>query len=187
MSAAEVLIGGCASAVVELAALQGRMQGVAERCAARGVTLPACGRAVYGGGTLALCVRPARWLLLSAPAAPGVCAQAWREACAGAAAVIDHSSGLDGICLQGPQARTVLARGCRLDLDPQCFPAGHAAATPMAQVATILAALPAGLLILTPASTARHFREWLAAAARPFGLAALADVTVCALAGDPPS
>jgi sirohydrochlorin ferrochelatase len=33
----------------------------------------------------------------------------------------------------------------------------------------ILVALGSGLLLLTPASTARHFHEWLLAAARPLG------------------
>jgi hypothetical protein len=41
-----------------------------------------------------------------------------------------------------------------------------------------------GMLILTPASTARHFREWLEGAARPFGLAPGAEVSVTALSGD---
>jgi hypothetical protein len=36
----------------------------------------------------------------------------------------------------------------------------------MAQVAVVIAVLPSGLLVLTPSSTARHFREWLIASAR---------------------
>jgi sarcosine oxidase gamma subunit len=65
----------------------------------------------------------------------------------------------------------MLARGCRLDLDPVEFPAGHAAATHMAQVSVIIAALPSGIMLLTPATTARHVREWLASTAQPFGFA----------------
>jgi hypothetical protein len=54
----------------------------------------------------------------------------------------------------------------------------------MAQVGVIVARLPPGVLLLSPASTAQHFAEWLATAARPFGFGAGADVTVGALRGD---
>ena len=46
----------------------------------------------------------------------------------------------------------------------------------MAQVAVTLAVLPAGVLLLTPSSTARHFQEWLAAAARSFDFTLLPGV-----------
>jgi hypothetical protein len=36
-------------------------------------------------------------------------------------------------------------------------------------VPVVLAALPRGMLLLTPSSTAQHFAEWLETAARPFG------------------
>jgi heterotetrameric sarcosine oxidase gamma subunit len=170
--------------VVELAALRERAHVLKALAARRGLTLPPLGRVVAARGTLALCVRPERWLLLSAPTTAGVAASRWQQACTGVAAAVDLSSGLSGVYLAGPQAREALARGCRLDLDPRVFPAGHAAATIIAQVAAILAALPAGMLILTPASTARHFREWLEGAARPFGLAPGAEVSVAALSGD---
>jgi len=54
----------------------------------------------------------------------------------------------------------------------------------MAQVAVILAVLPSGIVLLTPATTARHLREWLASTAKPFGLVLRADVTVGGLSGD---
>jgi len=44
-------------------------------------------------------------------------------------------------------------------------------------VPVILVALAAGVLLLTPASTARHLREWLVATARPFGLIASSEVS----------
>jgi len=182
--AARVGLGECLADIVELAALRGRaldLQGIAAR---RGLSLPAPGRIALTGDTLTLCVRPARWLLLSPAAAAGASVSPWQSACAGTAAALDLSSGLSALHLTGPDAREALARGCRLDLDPQAFPAGHAAATIMAQVAAILAAVPSGMLILTPASTARHLREWLAAAAQAFGLAPRADVTVSALSGE---
>jgi len=46
--------------------------------------------------------------------------------------------------------------------------------------------LAAGWLLLTPATTARHFREWLSAAAGPFGMASRTGVTVATLSGELP-
>ncbi len=99
--------------------------------------------------------------------------------------MVELSAGLAAFFLAGASAREVLRRGCRLDLDPGVFAAGCAAATQMAQVAVTLAALPGGLLLVTPASTARHLREWLMHVGRAFGIAAVSDVTVAALSGDP--
>jgi methylglutamate dehydrogenase subunit D len=170
--------------IVELAALRDRAHVLKALAARRAMTLPPVGRLAAARDALTLCVRPERWLLLSSPAAAGVTVSHWQEASTGMGAVADLSSGLVALHLAGPCAREALARGCRLDLDPAIFPAGHAAATIIAQVAAILAAVPAGMLILTPASTARHFREWLEGAARPFGLTPGAEVSIAALSGD---
>jgi sarcosine oxidase subunit gamma len=182
--AAGVTLATAPTDVVELAAFRDRAHVLKALAARRAMSLPPQGRVLAARDTLLLCVRPERWLLLSAPAPAGVTALRWQEVCTGMAAVTDLSSGLLALHLAGSQAREALARGCRLDLDPAVFPSGHAAATIIAQVAAILAALPGGMLILTPASTARHLREWLEGAARPFGLAPGAEVTVTALSGD---
>jgi heterotetrameric sarcosine oxidase gamma subunit len=170
--------------LVELAALRERMQVLKALAARRGLSLPERGRLVTARDSLVLCVRPLRWLLLSAPAPAGVAAGRWQEACAGTAAVLDCSSALLALHLSGPGAREALARGCRLDLDTATFPPGTAAATIIAQVSVIIAALPSGFLLLTPATTGRHFREWLSAAAGPFGLASSTNVNVAALSGE---
>ena len=183
-SPAGLTLSSASTDVVELAARRERVQVLKALAARRALALPALGRVVAARETLSLCVRPGRWLLLTAPATAGMTALRWQEACTGMAAVVDLSSGLHALHLAGAQAREALARGCRLDLDPQVFPAGHAAATMIAQVAAILAALPAGMLILTPASTAQHFREWLEGASRSFGLVRGAGVTFSTLSGD---
>ena len=120
---------------------------------------------------LALSVRPARWLLVAPlpPGIPGHRAARWRAGCAAGAAVTELSSALSAFLVAGSQVTEMLARGCRLDLHPKVFPPGTAAATVMVQVSVILAALPHGMLLLTPSSTAQHFAEWLELAARPFG------------------
>jgi sarcosine oxidase, subunit gamma len=154
--------------IVEIAALRGRAAELQNIASGRGLPLPQLGRATVTADRLALCVRPERWLVLNPPAAPGVSAGLWHSALAGVGAAVDLSSGLTALELTGPAAREVLARGCRLDLDAGAFPMNAAAATIVAQVSVILVALPSGLLLLTPASTAHHMREWLAATAKPF-------------------
>jgi heterotetrameric sarcosine oxidase gamma subunit len=182
LPAARVVLAACTADIIEIAALRGRARELADRAADRGLTLPACGRVTVAPAGLALCVRPERWLLLGS--AVGAAVALWQGACGAAGTAVELSSALAVLQLAGPAVPEVLSRGCRLDLDPGAFPAGAAAASVMAQVAVILARLPAGMLLLTPASTARHVREWLATAATAGGLALAADVTVAALCGD---
>ena len=170
--------------IVQIAAGRGREPELKRIAAGCGVQLPARGRAVFAADQLVLSVRPGRWLLLGSPGSPGASAQLWHKVCTGVGIVLDLSCALSALHLAGPAAREVLVRGCRLDLDPQAFPVGAAAATIMAQVSVILAALPSGVLLLTPSSTARHVHAWLAHAAQPFGLMPHTDFTVAALSGD---
>ena len=174
-----------ATDVVEVAAQRGRAADLERIAASRGATLPAFGRALIATQRAVICVRPARWLLLCPPAAPGSCAAAWADACAGSGAAVDLSSGLVALQLAGPAVREVLARGCRLDLDPSMFPPGRAAATIMAQVSVILVATRVGVLLLTPSTTAQHFAEWLEHTAAPFGFERAAARGLPFLSGDP--
>jgi heterotetrameric sarcosine oxidase gamma subunit len=170
--------------IIQIAALPQR-GGELERIArARALQLPALGCAALGPETLTMSVRPERWLLLAPPAPPGATAQLWHTACAPAGAALDLSCALSSLHLAGPAVREMLARGCRLDLHPPVFPPGAAAATIIAQVSVILAALPSGMLLLTPSSTARHLRAWLGSTAQPFGFMPQTDVTVAELSGD---
>jgi len=170
--------------IIELAALRERTQVLKALAARRGLAFPAMGWIAAARDTLLLCVRPERWLLLTAPGPPGSALSLWRVPCIGCAAVVELSSGLTALHLAGPAVSDVLARGCRLDLYPEAFVPGSAAATSMAQVSVILARLPGGWLLLTPSSTARHLREWLVASARSFGLLERGNVNVAALSGE---
>ena len=175
----------CAVDVIEVSALRGRAAELAAIAARRGMPLPAAGHAVAAPDRLVLSFRPDRWLVLTPQSSAGADAivSEWQELLAGQGVVVDLSSGLAAFHLAGKRIRELLARACRLDLDPGIFPMGHAAVTIMTQVAVTLVALPSGLLLLTPATTARHFREWLAAAAKPFGFMTQANLTVAELAG----
>jgi heterotetrameric sarcosine oxidase gamma subunit len=182
--AAAITCASLAADIIELVALRGRTQVLKALAARRGLALPATGWFAAARETLALCVRPERWLLLTAPGAPGAALASWRGGCAGCAAAIELSSALAALYLAGPAVPEVLARGCRLDLHPEAFMPRGAAATVMAQVPVTLVLLPAGWLLLTPSTTARHLREWLTNTARPFGLGPGVAVTVPSLSGE---
>jgi heterotetrameric sarcosine oxidase gamma subunit len=169
--AAAMALAAWPAEIIEVAALRSAAHAPQRFGAACGEPLPAFGRVTLDSAHLALSVRPARWLLVAAlpPGIPGSRAARWRQGCAASAAVTELSSALSAFLVAGSQVTEMLARGCRLDLHPQVFPPGTAAATVMVQVSVILAALPHGMLLLTPSSTAQHFAEWLETAARPFG------------------
>jgi heterotetrameric sarcosine oxidase gamma subunit len=175
-AAGAVTLAVCPADVVELSTYVVASADARRRVA--GLELPACGRCGASAQQLVLSTRPGRWLLLSARAAPGAAAERWMRACAGQGAVVDLSCALTTFLLSGAPARELLSRGCRVDLEPEAFPLGRAAATIMAQVSVVLVALPAGMLLLTPASTAQHLGEWLAASGAPFGLALRPTVSV---------
>ena len=184
MSAPEAAAGGaplrlgrCEPAILEVAWLAAAAPGVWVP-GLEGAVAPGFGQVHHTPRGLCLCVRPARWLLLSQDAVP---LAAGAEA---AAARVDLSSALATFILAGEAIPELLSRGCRLDLDPAVFAVGCAAATIMAQVAVTLAVLPAGVLLLTPASTAQHFQEWLEAAAGPCGLTRLTHVPFTDVCGE---
>ena len=195
VSAPELRLAVCAADIVELAAFRGRADELVSIAGAQGRILPPMGRIVSGADHLTLCLRPQRWLLLAAPASPGATAAHWQAACAGVGAAIDLSGAMQALYFTGSDTRELLVRSCRLDLSADAFPPGSAAATIMVQVSVVLAALPSGVLLLTPASTARHLCDWLASTSRSFGTmplseARVADLTVAELTvaertGDP--
>jgi heterotetrameric sarcosine oxidase gamma subunit len=185
VSAPELALAALPADILEVAAFGGAAPELVRRGAQAGWTLPPFGRVSASASGLALAVRPERWLMLLAPQAPGTSVSLWQGLLGTSGAMVELSAGLAALYLAGAPAREVLKRGCRLDLDPGVFAHGCAAATQLAQVAVTLAALPGGLLLVTPASTARHLREWLLQAGQAFGIAAVSDVTVAALSGDP--
>ena len=176
-----IALASCPADIVELAVFRERAVDLERLAAGRNLTLPAAGALVARSGRLTLSVRPGRWLLLTSPAPPGESAALWQEASRGHGAVIDLSSALVVFLLSGPAVPEMLARACRLDLEANAFPAGTAAATIMVQVPAILAQLTPGMLLLTPATTAQHLREWLVETSQPFGLALAPDATVSEL------
>jgi len=76
---------------------------------ARGVHLPAPGRVAVASDQLALCVRPARWLVLAPAGSAGATAALWQATCARVGAAVDLSSGLAAWHLAGPRSARCLA------------------------------------------------------------------------------
>ncbi|TKV56870.1 sarcosine oxidase subunit gamma [Nakamurella flava] len=89
-------------------------------------------------------------------------------------AVTDVSAQRLGIRLGGPKARTVLAKGCSIDLHPKHFGIGTAVQTVLGQAGVVLLALPPGAdghpeyLVLVRSSFAGYLATWLLDAALEF-------------------
>jgi heterotetrameric sarcosine oxidase gamma subunit len=170
--------------IVELACHRGRERDLAAVAAGRGLALPVFGRTASNDAGIAACVRPGRWLLLQPMRAGAPAANDWQGAIGDLGSAVDLSAALALLLLRGSAARTFLSRHCRLDLRRAAFAAGRAAASTMAQVPIIIMARSRGLLLATPATTARHFGEWLEAAGRLHGLEAARPMPAAELLGD---
>ncbi len=103
-----------------------------------GMALPGPGRSATGTGATAIWIQPGAWMLTAPRGEEGTLAARAAEAFAGIAAVEDQSHGRVTIAAAGPAARAVLARGCRIDLHPRAFGAGHAASTQIAQIGCLV-------------------------------------------------
>ena len=88
------------------------------------------------------------------------------------ATVNDVSGGHIALRVTGPDARTVLAKGCTLDLHPRNFGPGQCARTGLGKANILLAADDdaASWTILVARSFADYLCRWLAHTARPHGV-----------------
>lgn len=113
---------------------------------------------------------PNEWLVTvpdgAVPELPGRLARAVEG---GRAALLDLSSSRSVVAIGGSRARTVLEKGCGLDLHPRAFEPGHCAQTLFAGVPVILDQVGTGSYrLFLRRSTARWLVEWLIDAAREF-------------------
>jgi heterotetrameric sarcosine oxidase gamma subunit len=162
----------CIADVVQVSAPRGCSAKVIGSAHATGLIWPDVGHASRSPESIAISVSPDRWLLITAPAPPDASAHHWRRAFAPHGVVVDVSSAWTLIRLRGSSVRSVLARGCRLNLEATSFPEGKAAGTYFANVALILAWFETGPLLMTPSTTAQHFCECLTRAGQAYGLGA---------------
>jgi sarcosine oxidase subunit gamma len=94
-----------------------------------GLSLPTVPNTTSREGALtALWIGPASWLLVATDASPLVDFETQRDALnAAGGALFDVSAGRVGWTIAGPQAATVLAKGCPLDFDARVFRDGMCA------------------------------------------------------------
>jgi heterotetrameric sarcosine oxidase gamma subunit len=88
------------------------------------------------------------------------------------AAVVDQSGGFAILRLAGPKAISVLAKGCRIDLDSSAFGPGDCARTLIAQTPIILHGIDAAPSydLIVPRTLARSFAEFLMRSAQFCGV-----------------
>ena len=88
------------------------------------------------------------------------------------AAVNDVSGGHVALRISGADARTVLAKGCTLDLHPREFGPGQCARTGLAKAIVLLSVGDDARTysIIVARSFSDYLRRWLAHAARPHGV-----------------
>lgn len=139
-----------------------------------GGALPlAPGMAMAVGDAFVLWLAPDRWLMVGPdPEGGRRMEDGLRKAMAGVAvAITDQSQARAVLRAQGAAWRSLLSKGCGLDLHPRGVMPGRCASTRMAHVPALMHALPGGdaVDLYVPRSYARTFWEWLTDAAAEYG------------------
>ena len=103
-----------------------------------GIPATAC-RATVAGDRAALWLGPDEWLLIAPQPPPSGFAAGLTEALEGLAhSLVDVSHRQSALAVSGPQAATLLAAGCPLDLDASAFPVGMCTRTMLAKAEIVL-------------------------------------------------
>lgn len=140
--------------------------------AALGCALPSTGGSERAGSLTLLALGPDEWLAIGGGAEE---AERLRQACAGQfVAVTDVGENWCSLVVSGPAARTVLAKGCPLDLHPRRFKPGDVAGTLVAKATVVLLQeAEQRYLLLVRRSFADYLFRWLEDAGREAGVAVL--------------
>lgn len=126
-------------------------------------------RASGAGDTQALWTGPDRWLIV-APAGRSPKAALAQTLGSDQAAITELDHGRTVIRVSGAKARTVLAKGCLLDLHPKSFAPGQTAQTALFHVNVLIHAVGADSFDLyVPRSYGQSFWEALTDASGEFG------------------
>ena len=133
------------------------------------------GSAVRHGGTTLFWLGPDEWLAVFPSEEREEVVAALREALAPLpAAVVDLSHARAIVSVAGRQARSVLQKGCHLDLHPSRFRAGSAAQSKFARCHLLLhqtGDAPPAYDLYVHRSFARYLWSWLEDAAAEYGVA----------------
>ncbi|WP_431856217.1 sarcosine oxidase subunit gamma [Azospirillum sp.] len=130
-----------------------------------GVAPPEPNVAVLGAVSL-YWLQPTSWLVECAPGDTEALTARLCEAVRDRGMAVDVSDTRVTFRLSGPDAVTLLNKGCSLDLHPRVFPVGRSALCAFAQLhALLVKTSDAPVFQLTiPRGAQRHFEDWLAAA-----------------------
>ena len=116
---------------------------------------------------------PDEWLIVTSGEGADGLADELAEGLAGFHAAINDVSGANvALRVSGVDARTVLAKGCTLDLHPRAFGPGRCARTGLAKSIVLLGVLDnaSSYTIIVPRSFSDYLCRWFAHAARPHGV-----------------
>ena len=114
------------------------VRAAAEKAAGVGISVEAC-RAMTQERLAALWLGPDEWLLMAPEAQGADLAGRLAAALAGLPhSLVDVGHRQSGCELRGPQAATLLAAGCPLDLDASAFPVGMCTRTVLAKAEVVL-------------------------------------------------
>ncbi|UYQ60165.1 sarcosine oxidase subunit gamma [Streptomyces peucetius] len=130
-----------------------------------GITLPGPLRAEMSGDVKALWTGPDEWLLVAPEGRQDRLVAQLRTAVGDEfATVADVSAQRTTLALSGHFARTVLAQGCAVDLDPRVTPVGSCLTTLLAQAPITLVVrdeADSGMWLLVRSSFASYLATWL--------------------------
>jgi sarcosine oxidase subunit gamma len=126
--------------------------------------------AVASGGADVISTGPTDWLVTTTDPNAGALLQRLEETFDGSAfRATNMSQALCRIEIDGPEARTLLSKGCSLDLHPSRFPPGRAARTRFAGMPVIVRCTqPSTFECIVTSSYLDHLVSWLADAVLEF-------------------
>ena len=127
--------------------------------------------AAGAGGPIAIWIAPRRlWLVATAQDAGSLAGLP--DLIAGRAAITDLSHARVVLRLSGAEARTALAKLCRIDVHPKAFAPGRTAQTPLGQIPALIHCVDQAPIfdLYLPRSLARSATEMLIDAAAELGL-----------------
>lgn len=159
--AADVRFARVPADVVEVIAKRGRHRDVIYAGRSRQLPLPTVGTVEWSDAYLTFATRPDRWWIVMSVGPCGEAASRIGALLGTGVVAVDHSSGYDLIDLVGAAWRSLLACGCRIDLDANHFQPGQVAATVLAQVPIMLVPHPSGIFLLSPSTYTVHLEAWL--------------------------
>lgn len=136
-----------------------------------GLVLPPGPKRVAANGLGLVGTAPDQWLATAEGPTARDLLDKLTTALAGLATAAEQSDGKAVIRIAGSRARSALAKGCSLDLDPRAFAPGDAATTPIALIDCVLWQVDDAPTyeLAVPSSFVESFWSWLTGSAAEYG------------------